>query len=95
MPDGNHPARNRFADRGDFNFDAHQCRTVCAKQARGRTERLNLTLWFGGWALLILDVERFGDQARLLAFVGSERTDCGTGAGTAARISDVATEKLP
>src|SRR5438552_1089309 len=42
MPDGNHSARNRFADRGNFNFDAHQCRTVCAKQAGGRTERLTL-----------------------------------------------------
>jgi hypothetical protein len=95
MPDGNHPARNRFANRRNFNFDAHQRRTVCAKQARGRTERLNLALWFGGRALLILDVERFGDQARLLAFVSSERTDCGTGAGTTACIGDVATEKLP
>ena len=94
MPDGNHPARNRFADRRNFNFDAHQCRTVCAKQARGRTERLNLRCGSAVRAT-ILDVERFGDQTRLLAFVDGERTDCGTGAGTTARIGDVATEKLP
>ena len=43
----------------------------------------------------ILDVKGFGDQARLLAFVDGERTDCGTGAGIAARIGDVAAEKLP
>jgi len=55
----------------------------------------DLTLWFGGLALLILDVERFGDQARLLAFVSSERTDCGTGAGIAAGVADVAAEKVP
>src|SRR5205823_11979689 len=55
----------------------------------------DLTLWFRASGAFLLDVKRFGDQARLLAFVGGKRTDCGTGAGTAARIGDVATEKLP
>src|SRR5438874_1258142 len=37
VPDGNDPARDRFADGWNFHFDAHEGVTLCAKEARGRT----------------------------------------------------------
>ena len=43
----------------------------------------------------ILDVKRFGDHAGLFALVDDKSTNRRTGAGIAARVGDVAAEKLP
>src|SRR6266581_8534084 len=45
-------------------------------------------------ARLHLDLERFGSQARLLAFMDGERTDRRTGTGVATGVGDLAAEKL-
>src|SRR2546422_10140935 len=95
MPDGNHPAGNRFPDRGNFNFDAHQLSYSMRKASAWANRTFDLTLWFGRSGAPLLDDKRFGDQARLLTFVGGERADCRTRAGIADRLGDVATEELP
>jgi hypothetical protein len=39
MPDGHDPAGNRFANRRNFHFSAHEGVTLCAIEVGGRTER--------------------------------------------------------